>query len=496
MKKLGIFLLSALAFGFTACDDYDEAIPQFNAQAPIMSVEGLEVAEGADIAAAMDLNTFKGDSLELIRTVKAELNEGTSITYIAEIALEENFADAASVELGNGKIAKAALDNVFRAKYGKTPNAHDLWFRFVPYMTDGNSKVKLSKDVYLMAKKQSVKPVDLGIVIDPKYYVIVDTWFGDGWDKSMVELTHEGDVFENPLFKGTVTLQAGAIQFMGSTGVEAALKDINTAFDNVWGPTDEKAMRGDLVKGTKATALLIEEEGDYQITIDMLNNTYAVEKVVPTMYMIGDFCGWDWAKATQMVPVNGNPKAEGKYWCMTYVGEKKGFKFNVAAAWNGTEFGFDGAEKVSNVEGVNFVNDGGNLAVDKAGWYLFGIEKVSTPAGTYKYTVNLFPAKVYVFGGCNGGIWNRDENWVFSIPTTADGEFVSPVLAKEDELRLCVNPLNLDGSQWAGDWWKTEFIFFDGKIAYRGIGGDQARVRAKADTQVYLNFSNGTAYMK
>lgn len=447
MKKLGIFLLSALAFGFTACDDYDEAIPQFNAQAPIMSVEGIEVAEGADIAAAMDLNTFEGDSLELIQTVKAELNEGTSVTYIAQIALDEQFGEAKNVNLENGKIAKSALNQVFREKYGKTPNAHDLWFRFIPYLTDGNSKVKVGKDIFLMAKKQSVKPIDLGIVIDPKYYVIVDTWFGDGWDKSMVELTHEGDLYENPLFKATVTLEQGAIQFMGSTGVEAALQDVEAAFDHVWGPTDEKAMKGELVKGSEATALLIEEEGDYQITIDMLNNTYAVEKIVPTMYMIGDFCGWDWAKASQMVPVYGNPKTEGKYWCVTYVGEKKGFKFNVAAAWNGTEFGFEGARAVSNVEGVNFVNDGGNFAVDKAGWYIFGVEKVSNVAGGYSYTVNLFPAKIYVFGGCNGGIWARDENWTFAVPETADGEFVSPALVKEDELRLCVNPLNLDGSQ-------------------------------------------------
>ena len=42
------------------------------------------------------------------------------------------------------------------------------------------------------------------------------------------------------------------------------------------------------------------------------------------------------------------------------------------------------------------------------------------------------------------------------------------------------------------DWWKTEFIVLeDGKISYRGTGGDQERYIVNKDKSVYLNFMTG-----
>lgn len=46
------------------------------------------------------------------------------------------------------------------------------------------------------------------------------------------------------------------------------------------------------------------------------------------------------------------------------------------------------------------------------------------------------------------------------------------------------------------DWWKTEFIVFDGVITYRGRGGDQNRVNVSAGQKAYLNFAKGTAEIK
>ena len=114
----------------------------------------------------------------------------------------------------------------------------------------------------------------------------------------------------------------------------------------------------------------------------------------------------------------------------------------------------------------------------------------------YLYTVDFMEPAVYVFGAANGGIWSADDNWKFTVPTTGDGEFVSPALAvdcdgsEEKNLRLCV--VLADNI----DWWKSEFIFFDGKITYRATGGDQERISCKAGEKVYLNFSTGEAYME
>ena len=46
------------------------------------------------------------------------------------------------------------------------------------------------------------------------------------------------------------------------------------------------------------------------------------------------------------------------------------------------------------------------------------------------------------------------------------------------------------------DWWKSEFMVFDGKIVYRGTGGDQDRVMGSAGEKLYLNFGNETGEIK
>ena len=50
--------MSAAALGFTACDDYEEVVPQSNPQQTIMSVDGLEVALTDAMKSAIDLGTM------------------------------------------------------------------------------------------------------------------------------------------------------------------------------------------------------------------------------------------------------------------------------------------------------------------------------------------------------------------------------------------------------------------------------------------------------
>ena len=131
-----------------------------------MAVDGLEVALADGLQAPINLETLEADSVELITTTATpEMNEGTYFTYNAEIAADNTFAQVQNVGLTNGKIAKEDLDNAFRALFGKTPNMREMHFRFVPYMTDGTSKVLFKKDTYLAATSQKVTPVNLGLEV-------------------------------------------------------------------------------------------------------------------------------------------------------------------------------------------------------------------------------------------------------------------------------------------------------------------------------------------
>jgi hypothetical protein len=46
------------------------------------------------------------------------------------------------------------------------------------------------------------------------------------------------------------------------------------------------------------------------------------------------------------------------------------------------------------------------------------------------------------------------------------------------------------------DWWQAEYNIYDGKIQYRGEGGDQAAVAVAANATVTVNFNAGTGEIK
>lgn len=223
------------------------------------------------------------------------------------------------------------------------------------------------------------------------------------------------------------------------------------------------------------------------------SNVIALEKVqlhfalaaveLPTeLFLIGEFCDWSWDKSLKMVPVNS---AEGVFWRMAYL--TGGWKFNTVTSWGG-DIGYSGCTIEDNA-GAGISDDSGNIAVANAGWYVVAIT-ATVEGRDIKYNVAINKPEVWLIGGTikEGGDWTEClDGWMFSAPTAADGEFVSPAFAVDaaDGPRVYVK---IPGY----DWWKSEFMVFDGKIEYRGNGGDQDRVPVTAGQRVYLKFSDGT----
>ena len=231
----------------------------------------------------------------------------------------------------------------------------------------------------------------------------------------------------------------------------------------------------------------------YSNPIDIkVNLSYSLPPLeLPTqMYMIGDFCGWNWDNAYAMVPVNG---AACTFWRLAYVPENSGMKINQKTAWNGSEVGFGGITVNDNFN-AGIADAGGNIGIAKAGWYIF-VVKVEVDGNSYKYTLDVNEPAVYLFGPANGNIWEPKDEWKFSVPTSAADDFISPAFiesvpaSSNEGIRACVIIPGFD-------WWKSEFMVFDGKLEYRGNGGDQARVGGDAGQQLYINFTNGTGEIK
>ena len=223
-------------------------------------------------------------------------------------------------------------------------------------------------------------------------------------------------------------------------------------------------------------------EGNYNITL-----TYGDEPTIlieeykeypDALYMIGtDFGNWDWNSdgVVELIPVLHNPEwganAEGQFWAVRYLTAGNGVKFNSAKAWGG-DFG-----KLETNEGFTNDNDG-NLVVSESGLYMIHLD--------FKRSIlHVEPARIYAVGATVGdGSWTEGlEEGLF----TNAGAKTSFTTQRGGELRMYA------ASEIATSaCWTREFIILDGKIVYRGTGGDQERVNVLAGQVVTLDFNAGT----
>ena len=188
-----------------------------------------------------------------------------------------------------------------------------------------------------------------------------------------------------------------------------------------------------------------------------------------TMYIIGDGVGgWDWeTNAVDMIPVT---EKAGWFWAIRYIEAGKGFKFCPVKAWSGDFYSLG--------DDSGYTTSGGNCFVAESGLYMIAINYADGK-------IVVEPAQVFGIGNCFGG-WDSTPLLVGN-----DGKVVSPAFSADGELRL-----HTTSPAFNTDWWRMEFIVLDGKIAYRGAGGDQERVPCTAGQKVTLDFNAGTGVIE
>lgn len=242
---------------------------------------------------------------------------------------------------------------------------------------------------------------------------------------------------------------------------------------------------GNVVEGTEILSNVVS-----------LNNIHLLFSLPPVnlpshIYVVGNFCDWKWDNCFDMVQVYGT---DNTFWRLVYI-DDSGIKLNSAAAWNGSEVGYAGIT-VSGDCKDDIIDNGGNIASKNPGWYLV-IVTTSVVNREIHYDVQFNKPTIWLIGPAAGSsdYAQEAEGWSFTVPTTKDGDFVSPAFAGSvpggdgDGVRMYVK---VPGH----DWWHSEFVVLSDKIEYRATGGDQARVAGSAGQKVYLNFSKGTGEIK
>ena len=249
-------------------------------------------------------------------------------------------------------------------------------------------------------------------------------------------------------------------------------------------------------------ANIVTSNGNVVEGTEVLSNVVSLNKIhllfslppvnLPShVYTVGNFCDWKWDNCFDMVQVYGT---DNTFWRLVYI-DDSGIKLNSAAEWNGSEVGYAGIT-VSGDCKDDIIDNGGNIASKNPGWYLV-IVTTSVVNREIHYDVQFNKPTIWLIGPAAGSTDYAEEaeGWSFTVPTTKDGDFVSPAFAGSvpggdgDGVRMYVK---IPGH----DWWHSEFVVLSDKIAYRATGGDQDRVAGSAGQKVYLNFSKGTGEIK
>ena len=243
---------------------------------------------------------------------------------------------------------------------------------------------------------------------------------------------------------------------------------------------------GNVVEGTEILSNVVS-----------LNNIHLLFSLPPVnlpshIYVVGNFCDWKWDNCFDMVQVYGT---DNTFWRLVYI-DDNGIKLNSADKWNGSEAGYAGIT-VSGDCKDDIIDNGGNIASKNPGWYLV-IVTTSVVNREIHYDVQFNKPTILLTGPVAGNSDCKEdiaEGWPFTVPTTKDGDFVSPAFVGSvpggdgDGVRMYVK---VPGH----DWWHSEFVVLSDKIEYRATGGDQARVAGSAGQKVYLNFAKGTGEIK
>lgn len=448
-KKLLYTLLTAVAFTTVSCDEdfnKDVAAPQTWPQEEAITLPGFT----ATAAASADLAS--GDSVAVFTyTAPSNLPEGTVIDKFRLEITPDGVEGANSTTVNasdNGKVASADLQKIIEENYGKRPVERALNAKvYANLMKEGQASLLTCDPIVIKATPEAPQ-------ISNHYYLIGAP---SAWEVTETSLmfNHSGkDVYEDPVFTIMFPVTDGETWFAITDDIAVEKNDWSYVFGCVEG-NGSNGMEGKLARRSDLSddgSFKIVVNGDaafVRITINMMDYTYSIKKVVPEYYVVGAMQGW-----------NDKP-AEGKT-CMLYSQGNMVYSYTTKfegdanlKIWLGSDFGnweacYGSAINDSNDESGALVsiNAGAAVCPEKGAFYTFTAD---FSAMTYIWTKleNQEPkayTTISLIGEFNG--WNQDTN-IDLKEVTPHNWYGSVVTLTEGQLKFCAN------DDWADSWGGT-----------------------------------------
>lgn len=469
MKKYMLFggVMCAM-LGLSSCDESfnDWASPSVNDPEAALAAYGIDVT-GSGVEVNMN-DAERPDSIRLV-SISSTNEEVVSLEYD-----KVTINDCKIPYVVKGKdvyVGTYAIDSLARLAL----KSQKYETRELKVSVDAHAKLQSGSSVAFTKEViQKETPIETPAV-DPNGYYLLGEVNGNGWNPE--EPVWFAKVADG-IYEVTVTTEnEGENWYKFYGGTDAGNWDGANAHVMGCDTNGDGSLFNYINWSADLQCPIISGKGKWKVRLDVNNWTYTINEVKPDLFLTGSNYGWG-DKWLQLVPFHSS---EEDFWTIIYLHEGEQFKFAPQAGW-GDDFGYTGTT-INDVAGANITSSSdGNIVVGKAGWYLLKVQNGSTK------TLTVLQPNVYLIGDA-AGEWNIADSHKFTIPTTEDGVFESPAFAADAELRMCVS---VDGFEW----WKSEFMVFNGKIEYRGRGIDQDRVNVKAGQKVTLNFTAGTGEIK
>lgn len=415
-------------------EDYtDWANPQINP-------EEEAVAFGNGSVTPVDVINLANVTEEKIQVASIVAPTSSDAGYTPTIKI--NLGDKTYDIDNDGKMATADLASYISETYGKRPIEHDINATLDAWFNNGSTVVKMATSETFQVKAIPVAPV-----IDEGYYLVGDMFNAegvDGWNTVSAKQAFkhsDKDVYDDPIF--TLTFETKEANQCWKVIPKKNIDAETFWAAGVVGPKidGDDSMTG-LLTNADAKAGKIAEPGKYKLTLNMMDYSYTIEKVMydPFIYFIGSTDGWG-SNDQKLALVD---EETGTYTGYVYIADPNGagFEFKFQREQGNWDTAIGASNFVTFKDAAKDPQNGNNLGV-KAG------------EGVYYMDVNLSEGTITATKVESMGMVGQFQGWdkEAPVPMTWNAEeycFEATMAGvTADGWKFIVNkdwPINLGGS--------------------------------------------------
>ena len=428
---LGMTLLMAMV---SCTEDYtDWSKPQVNAEP-----KAVEFGNGS--VTPVDVINLANVTEEKVQVASIVAPTSSDAGYTPTIKI--NLGDKTYDIDNDGKMATADLASYISETYGKRPIEHDINATLDAWFNNGSTVVKMATSETFQVKAIPVAPV-----IDEGYYLVGDMFNAegvDGWNTVSAKQAFkhsDKDVYDDPIF--TLTFETKEANQCWKVIPKKNIDAETFWAAGVVGPKidGDVSMTG-LLTSDGPGAGKIAEPGKYRLTLNMMDYSYTIEKVMydPFIYFIGSTDAW--GSSDQKLALVDDEK--GTYTGYIYLADPNnaGFEFKfqrVAGSWDNA---IGASNFVTFKDAAIDANKGNNLGVNAG-------------EGVYYMDVNLSEGTITATKVESMGMVGKFQGWdvLAPVPMTWNAEEycfeATNVGVTADGWKFSVNkdwPINLGGS--------------------------------------------------